>query len=117
MLPWDPNSFKGQAKPRNPPTWAVSCEGMSYVFSYAQHPPIHTSSRAPSGRLLVYRRCIICWAMEGVVSKKLDKEEWLVHLNEFFTSGGYEMCRNKDAKQQRRRKCEIRACKKMHSVG
>jgi hypothetical protein len=117
MLPWDPNSFKGQAKPRNPPTWAVSCEGMSYVFSYAQHPPIHTSSRAPSGRLLVYRRCIICWAMEGVVSKKLDKEEWLVHLNEFFTSVGYEMCRNKDAKQQRRRKCEFRACKKMHSVG
>ena len=117
MLPWEPTPLKGKAKSLKPPAWAVGCAGMSWVFSYAQHVPVDTTNRAPSGRLVVYRQCINCWAVEGVVSRKLRKEEWLAHMNEHFTSGGYEMCRNKDGKQQRKRKCEDQTCKKIHSVG
>lgn len=117
MLPWDPRPPKGKAKPLNPPAWAIGCKGMSWVFSYAQHLPIDTAIRDPSGKLLTYRQCIICWEVEGVVSKKLNKEEWLVHMNDHFTSGGYEMCRNNAGTQQRKTKCGTRGCKKIHSVG
>ena len=116
MLPWGPRPPKGKTKPLYPPTWAVGCAGMTWVFSYAQHLPIDTTDRTP-GRVMVYRQCIICWAVEGVVSKKLGREEWLAHMNEHFMSGGYEMCRNKAGTQLRKRNCGVRTCKKIHSVG
>jgi hypothetical protein len=117
MLPWDPRPPGGKPKPRNPPEWATGCKGMSYVFSYAQHLLTNPVDRSSTGRLLVYRRCIICWEKGGVVSKKMTKEEWLVHVNEHFTSGGYQMCKNADGMQQRKRKCTVQGCEKIHTVG
>jgi hypothetical protein len=76
---------------------------------------IHPTFR--HGQDAVYRQCIICWGKLGIVSKKMTKEDWLTHVNEHLTSGGFQLCRDTSGRQIRRAACTIRSCQKIHTRG
>ncbi|KAF1841333.1 uncharacterized protein K460DRAFT_419414 [Cucurbitaria berberidis CBS 394.84] len=108
MAPWKP---KG---PR-PPTRATGCQGMHFRFSFKQHVASTARERGSYGKHVVYRQCTICWERLGVVSKRMAKDEWLTHMSEHFTTGGFEMCRNRDGEQQRKLICGDQWCEKIHA--
>jgi hypothetical protein len=117
MLAWGPRNSKGSAEPPIPPSWATGCKGMHWTFSFAQHGAILPEDRRKNGPITILRQCIICWDKLGIVSRKMTKEEWLAHVNEHLTSGGFQLCLNTNGVQIRRSACEVQSCQKIHTRG
>jgi hypothetical protein len=90
---------------------------MTWVFSFAQHLPFNRAVVNADGKPFTYGRCIICWEKLGIVSRKMTKEEWLAHVNEHFTSGGFRMCKDSGGIQIRKSACGKQSCDKIHSGG
>jgi hypothetical protein len=115
MMAWESHKKTPLGEPSSPTSWATGCKGMMWVFSFAQHVAIPRGFR--HGQDAVYRQCIICWEKLGIVSKKMTKEDWLTHVNEHLTSGGFQLCRDTSGRQIRRAACTIRSCQKIHTRG
>jgi hypothetical protein len=75
-----------------PPAWATGCNDMAYTFVYIQHVPLDPRIRSTDGSIAVYRQCLICWEELGTVSRKMAAGEWLLHMHEHFTFGGFQLC-------------------------
>lgn len=98
-----------------PPSWATGCKGMSFVFSFSQHVSSTVQERQGHGKHTVYRQCIVCWDKLGIVSKKMTKEDWLVHINEHLTTGGFRLCRDEVGTRLKKSTCGDQSCQKIHS--
>lgn len=90
----------------NPPLWARACRGMHRVFMYKQHVIVDR---------IVYSQCTICWDKLGIVSGLLTAREWFEHVNQHLSTGGFEMCKDRNGEQQRQTKCANLSCAKLHA--
>ncbi|KAH7398322.1 hypothetical protein BKA66DRAFT_545921 [Pyrenochaeta sp. MPI-SDFR-AT-0127] len=88
------------------PDWAEACRGMHKTFFFKQHAVVQGEIRS---------FCTVCWEDFGVVSDGMIWEEWLKHMNQHLTVGGYKMCKNRAGDQQMKSSCGSIACGKLHS--
>jgi hypothetical protein len=81
------------------------CKGMHWCFFHKQHIVSQGAEK---------RQCTICWDGFGVASKVMNHEEWLAHVEDHLKTGGLQLCRGKDGKQQYKSECGVAKCKKIH---